>query len=61
MWTGGTSPGHPLATPLTQIAPCANGKSRGPPGGSSGAKRHAPARPRAAVRLKRVNVNGEDV
>jgi hypothetical protein len=44
MWTGGASPGPP-GDPLTQMARCANGKYESPPGGSSGAKRHAPAAP----------------
>jgi hypothetical protein len=36
----------------SQMARCANGKNRGPPGGSAGPKRHAPAHPSAAVRLR---------
>ena len=44
MWTGGASPGPP-GDPLTQMARCANGEDESPPGGSAGAKRHAPAAP----------------
>jgi hypothetical protein len=47
MWTRWHISRTPPGDPLTQIAPCANGKSRGPPGGSSGAKRHAPAPPQS--------------
>jgi hypothetical protein len=53
---GGFDRGHiprsPPGDPLTQMARCANGKSESPPGGSAGARRHAPARPSAAVRLR---------
>ena len=44
MWTGGTSPGPP-GDPLHADGALRNGKSESPPGGSAGAKRHAPAAP----------------
>ena len=55
----GAHPPGPPGDPLSQMARCANGTSRGPPGGSVGAKRYSPAAPcrRAA---ETVNVNGRD-
>src|SRR5450755_4462717 len=59
MWTGGTSPGPP-GDPSRRWRAAQNGKSESPPGGSAGAKRHAPAAPAAVVRLRQSRSTSAD-
>src|SRR5450755_1966582 len=53
---GGTSPGTPWRPPHADGA-LRNGEDESPPGGSAGAKRHAPAAPQRRRAAETVNVN----
>jgi hypothetical protein len=57
----GAHPPGPLATPSRRWRAAQNGEVESPPGGSGGAKLHAPPRPSSRRAAEIVNVSGSGV